>query len=316
MNKHHNFQDSLDHILKEKLALVNHNKRFGTSVSYLRSKQIECLRALTKSDVMTVLPTGYGKSLIFELLPFYMQCVCKQNIVVIVLMPLNVIIQQEVERLGNHALHVTVDCIMNADKTYKYFIGHPEDILIRVSDLAKVSKLFDKTFIVTDEAHCVIEWGDDFRPDYKFIADLHVHLPSCTFLACTATASKEAQKEITTRLGMRNPVFIRNIPIINNNVCLLLNKRIPSTGGHHSAKDAYNYVYKPLLLELFALGWNFPLTIVYCKLQWCAYGVELSKRLLGPSFTLPGDKAQEHFCVVQYHAQQPREVKLNIFNNG
>ncbi|XP_048742994.2 ATP-dependent DNA helicase RecQ-like [Ostrea edulis] len=201
---------------------------------------------------------------------------------------------------------------MNANKTYKYFIGHPEDILIRVSDLAKVSKLFDKTFIVTDEAHCVIEWGDDFRPDYKFIADLHVHLPSCTFLACTATASKEAQKEITTRLGMRNPVFIRNIPIINNNVCLLLNKRIPSTGGHSSAKDAYNYVYKPLLLELFALGWNFPLTIVYCKLQWCAYGVELSKRLLGPSFTLPGDKAQEHFCVVQYHAQQPREVNERI----
>jgi hypothetical protein len=294
--------------LKEKLAVTSHNKRFGTTIGYLKSKQIECLRALRNSDVMAVLPTGYGKSLIFELLPLYMQCVCSLSILVIILMPLNVIIEQEVLKLGTHALHVTVDCAINADRRHRYFIGHPEDILIRVSDLSKVAKQFEKTFIVVDEAHCVLEWGEDFRPDFKIIADLRVHLPSSTFLACTATASKEAQKDIALRLGMNNPVFIRNIPIINSNVCLLLSKRLPSTGGHNSAKDAYNHVYKPLLLELFALGWNFPLTIVYCKLQWCAYGVELSRRLLGPLFTLGGGEAHEQYCVAQYHAQQPREV--------
>lgn len=73
--------------------------KFVTSVCYLKSKQIECLRAITKSDVMTLLPTGYGKSLIFELIPFYSLCANSVESVVIVLMPLNVIIQQEVKKL-------------------------------------------------------------------------------------------------------------------------------------------------------------------------------------------------------------------------
>lgn len=107
-----------------------------------------------------------------------------------------------------------------------------------MSDLASVSKLYQRTFIVIDEAHCVIERGENFRPDYKFIADLRVNTPSCTFLACTATASKEAQTEISRCYGMTNPTYIRNIPIINRNVCILINKRIPSTGGSNSAKDA------------------------------------------------------------------------------
>ena len=77
-------------------------------------------------------------------------------------------------------------------------------------------------------------------------------------------------------------------------------------------EDAYNYVYKQLMLELYRLKGDFPLTIVYCKLQWCAYGVELATRLLGQNFltgaTLP--------CVVQYHSQQPAEVNFYLVYSG
>jgi hypothetical protein len=77
-----------------------------------------------------------------------------------------------------------------------------------------------------------------------------------------------------------------------------------SVGGNNTVEEAYNYVFKPLLLELNKLGQSFPLTIVYCKLQWCSYGVHLSRRLLGQSIDL---------SVVQYHAQQPDEVSLNLY---
>jgi hypothetical protein len=60
-------------------------------------------------------------------------------------------------------------------------------------------------------------------------------------------------------------------------------ERTPSVGGNNTVEEAYNYVFKPLLLELNKLGQPFPLTIVYCKLQWYSYGVHLSRRLLGQS---------------------------------
>jgi hypothetical protein len=77
-----------------------------------------------------------------------------------------------------------------------------------------------------------------------------------------------------------------------------------TVGGNNTVEEAYNYVFKPLLLELNKLGQPFPLTIVYCKLQWYSYGVHLSRRLLGQSIDL---------SVVQYHAQQPDEVSLNLY---
>ena len=64
------------------------------------------------------------------------------------------------------------------------------------------------SLIAVDEAHCVSQWGHDFRPDYLLIADLRGHFPSTPLVALTATADPQTQKEIRERLGLANdPVF-------------------------------------------------------------------------------------------------------------
>ena len=79
-------------------------------------------------------------------------------------------------------------------------------------------------------------------------------------------------------------------PVLNENVNLFVRPRIASVGGDNSVQEAYNFVFKPLLLQLYSSPAEFPLTIVYCKLQWCGYGVELAQRLLGISSTLSTTK--------------------------
>src|SRR5690606_33873177 len=61
------------------------------------------------------------------------------------------------------------------------------------------------SLVVVDEAHCVTDWGHDFRPDYLHLAPRIADLGQPTVLALTATAAPRVQKEIVERLGMRDP---------------------------------------------------------------------------------------------------------------
>lgn len=300
------FTEKLSTVITEKLALAKFNISISENYQYLKPKQLQCLRDLVKCDTVLVLPTGYGKSLIFELLPYYFEHVHGFTTLTILIEPLNAIIEQEVTKLGDQAVHLTSEADLSHN--YKYYIGHPEDIL---NNVHKLPQQVDSICVVIDESHCVLEWGEDFRPQYRMIGELRAHLTSSTFrmLACTATASKESQRAIATCLGMTDSQFINTAPVLNDNVTLNVLKRIPSVGTNNSVLEAYNFVYKPLVLELYQKKEHFPLTIVYCKLQWCAYGVELCKRLLGPDFHIGNSNSSpQSYCVAQYHSQQPKEV--------
>lgn len=87
----------LELILREKKALASYNLSLNTELNYLRPKQLQCLREVVQKDLIAVLPTGYGKSLVYELLPFYCKFVKNISCTVIVIVPLNSILQQEVE---------------------------------------------------------------------------------------------------------------------------------------------------------------------------------------------------------------------------
>ena len=97
-----------------KVALAAVNKDRGTCYTGLKPKQARCLMQLQYTDVLAVLPTGYGKSLIFELLvlPYFHQAKCLSNlsnnldVSVILITPLNSIIQEQLDRYGpTHAQH-------------------------------------------------------------------------------------------------------------------------------------------------------------------------------------------------------------------
>lgn len=98
----------LELILREKKALASYNLSLNTELNYLRPKQLQCLREVVQKDLIAVLPTGYGKSLVYELLPFYCKFVKNISCTVIVIVPLNSILQQEVEKLGDSIVHVRI----------------------------------------------------------------------------------------------------------------------------------------------------------------------------------------------------------------
>lgn len=103
-------------------------------------------------------------------------------------------------------------------------------------------------------------------------------------LAITATASKHSQKKkIAGLLGMKDYTELNTTPVLNDNVKLSVQERIPSTGGCNTVQKAYNFVLKPPLVQLYSEE-DFTLTVVDCKLQWCGYAIELAKRLLGPVY--------------------------------
>ena len=282
-----------------------------TEYCYLKPKQIDCLNTILNSDVIAILPTGYGKSLIFEILPFFSYHLYNKKSVVLVIAPLNVIIEQELHKLGKVACEVTKrEPLRNVSLNVTHFIGHPEDMLFCAEQLSEFVEKFDMVFIVIDECHCVLDWGEDFRPDFRLLCNLRSYfVKTMHMLAVTATASAQSQKEIANLLGMRSFVAINTTPVLNENVNLSLRQRIASVGGDNSVQEAYNFIFKPLLLQLYSSPAEFPLTIVYCKLQWCGYGVELAQRLLGISSTLSTTDALP--MVVQYHAQQPPKVSNN-----
>ena len=59
--------------------------------------------------------------------------------------------------------------------------------------------------VTIDEAHCISEWGHDFRPEYRRIKDLREHFPNAVFLAVTATATQRVRQDIITNLALKNP---------------------------------------------------------------------------------------------------------------
>lgn len=72
--------------------------------------------------------------------------------------------------------------------------------------------------------------------------------------------------------------------MLNDNVKLSVQQRIPCIGRSYTVQEAYNFVFRPLLLQLYSEEEEFPFTFVYCKIQWCRYEVELAQGLLGPVY--------------------------------
>ena len=148
-----------------------------TEYCYLKPKQIDCLNTILNSDVIAILPTGYGKSLIFEILPFFSYHLYNKKSVVLVIAPLNVIIEQELHKLGKVACEVTKrEPLRNVSLNVTHFIGHPEDMLFCAEQLSEYVEKFDMVFIVIDECHCVLDWGEDFRPDFGLLCNYVVIL--------------------------------------------------------------------------------------------------------------------------------------------
>jgi ATP-dependent DNA helicase RecQ len=175
-----------------------------------RSLQNEIIDSvLSGSDTFALMPTGGGKSICFQIPALMQEGIC------LVVSPLVALMKDQVANLqqrGIKAIALTggihseeiIDLLDNCQYgNYKFLYVSPERLQSEwILDRIKTLPI---NLIAIDEAHCVSQWGHDFRPAYLKISELKIHFPKIPFLALTATATSKVKKDIITELGMKNP---------------------------------------------------------------------------------------------------------------
>ena len=191
-------------------ALQQH---FGFS-GFRAGQREACEAALADRDVLVVMPTGSGKSLCYQL-PGLMRAD-----LTVVVSPLVALMQDQVEALHARGVADQV-ALVNAQQDQATNAGVMQRAaegslrLLYVSPERFASPGFldrmrqvDIGLFVVDEAHCVSQWGHDFRPDYFRLADAARHLEAKAIVASTATATPQVAVDIVRRLGLREPLKV------------------------------------------------------------------------------------------------------------
>jgi ATP-dependent DNA helicase RecQ len=169
--------------------------------------------ALGGRDVLVVMPTGAGKSLCYQL-PALMR-----DDVTIVVSPLVSLMQDQVEALDRIApgkavlVNAQQDAAVNRAALDRAIAGDVRLLYVapeRFSSpgFARALHAARIGLFVVDEAHCVSQWGHDFRPDYFRLADAARWLGARALVASTATATPQVAVDIARRLGLRDPVRV------------------------------------------------------------------------------------------------------------
>lgn len=187
--------------MSESLAILQ--KYWGhTSFRDPQEKVIDSV--LNKRDTLALMPTGGGKSICFQVPTMMTSGIC------LVITPLIALMQDQVQQLqsrGIKALSIHTgmsarDIDIKLDNCVygdiKFLYVSPERLL---TDLfkARVAKM-KVSLLVVDEAHCISQWGYDFRPAYLEIANIRSYLPQVSLLALTATATPEVRVDICEKL--------------------------------------------------------------------------------------------------------------------
>jgi ATP-dependent DNA helicase RecQ len=175
-----------------------------------RPLQEEIIRdSLAGKDVFALLPTGGGKSLCFQL-----PALARDGLTVVV-SPLIALMKDQVDALQASGIAATfLNSSLAAGEgrqrlrglhngEYRLLYAAPERLML--SGFLEDLQRWNVQLIAVDEAHCISEWGHDFRPEYRQIADLRKLFPDVPFMALTATATERVREDIITHLKLREP---------------------------------------------------------------------------------------------------------------
>ena len=179
-----------------------------------RDSQEEIINSIiNEKDTLVLLPTGAGKSLCYQLPALFREGVC------LVISPLLALMKDQVNQLkfrGIEAEYLSselddydAEVIFNRckDGLTKLLYISPERLTNR-QFLQNIEEI-QLSFIAVDEAHCISEWGQDFRPSYQNIKEFRKNNPNIPCLALTATATPKVLEEIKTKLELKNPVVFQ-----------------------------------------------------------------------------------------------------------
>jgi ATP-dependent DNA helicase RecQ len=165
--------------------------------------------ALAGRDVFALLPTGGGKSLCYQL-----PALIREGLTVVV-SPLIALMKDQVDALTANGIAATFlnSTLVEKERRerlrglhqgeYRLLYVAPERLM--VGNLLANLKQWSVGLIAIDEAHCISEWGHDFRPEYRQLAKVRDTLPDTPVMALTATATTRVREDIVRQLHLRNP---------------------------------------------------------------------------------------------------------------
>ena len=183
-----------------------------TTFGYDRFRPLQreiCEATLAGRDVFALLPTGGGKSLCFQL-----PALARDGLTVVV-SPLIALMKDQVDALQASGVAATfLNSTLGEDEArsrlrglhrgeFRLLYAAPERLML--AGWKENLKSWNVSCLAIDEAHCVSEWGHDFRPEYQQLAKLRELLPGVPVMALTATATERVRAGIIQHLGLRDP---------------------------------------------------------------------------------------------------------------
>ncbi len=191
-------------------------KYFG--FNFFKGKQESAIRnTLNGNDSFVLMPTGGGKSLIYQLPALIMDGTA------IIISPLIALMKNQVDAMRGFGEEEGIAHFLNSSLTKSQIVQVKEDILAGTTKLLYVApesltkdenveflKKVPISFYAVDEAHCISEWGHDFRPEYRRIRPIVEEIGLAPLIALTATATPKVQHDIKKNLGMLNATVYKS----------------------------------------------------------------------------------------------------------
>ena len=230
-------EQALPTLLEDSLKSLLYSK-FGFE-SFRPSQKQVCLSVLEGKDVLLVMPTGAGKSLCYQLPGL------ARGGTTIVISPLLALIEDQVDKLKKgglraeriHSGRSREDsrrvCIDYLQGKLDFIFIAPERL--SVPGFIEMLKKRAPSLITIDEAHCISQWGHDFRPDYRLLKERLQELRPAPVIALTATATPLVQDDIAQQLGLKNE--FRSIQgFRRDNIAIQIIELDPSSRAHAARK--------------------------------------------------------------------------------
>lgn len=190
-------------------------EKFWGYTSFRPAQKKVIQQALSGNDILALLPTGAGKSICFQV-----PALCKDGIC-IVISPLLALMNDQVSQLKKRGVKAEFMSSGMSPKQMDYVLdnciyGNTKFLYVSPERLNSVLlkerlKLMNVNFIAVDEAHCISQWGHDFRPAYRTVTRIRDWAPKANVIAVTATATEKVANDIQLQLNFNKKTLSKQV---------------------------------------------------------------------------------------------------------